>query len=310
MLEILTEFATMTVKYYYGWKPSLPDIRDERYQWKPPTRILAALPPKWNLVDPLPPAPFTPAWDQGAEGSCGPHTAAGDILFSQLIQQHLSAHAMPSRRFIYYITQMVMGTLGQDSGVTNRDLLKALARYGYCDESICPYVPGQYRNFKPSAEAFTQAAERKIIEYNPVAQNLDDMRACIASGDPFIFGFSVYNSMETAEVARTGVVPFPRNTDYVVGGHDVLLVAYNDASQQFMFRNSWSPQWGVQGYGFIPYSYATHPRLAQDFWTVRKAPFPAPQPPQPPSPPVPPPEPSKRRVTFEYDDRGVFTQVA
>ena len=55
----------------------------------------------------------------------------------------------------------------------------------------------------------------------------------------------------------------------VLGGHAVLAVGYDDAKQQFIFRNSWSKKWGKAGYGFMQYAYLIDANLADDYWTVR-----------------------------------------
>ena len=36
------------------------------------------------------------------------------------------------------------------------------------------------------------------------------MKGCLADGFPFVFGFTVYESFESAEVARTGVLQMPK----------------------------------------------------------------------------------------------------
>ena len=62
----------------------------------------------------------------------------------------------------------------------------------------------------------------------------------------------------------------PRQGDIgTVGGHAVLAIGYDDANQWLLVRNSWGPQWGMQGYFTLPYAYVTHPSLASDFWTIR-----------------------------------------
>jgi hypothetical protein len=54
----------------------------------------------------------------------------------------------------------------------------------------------------------------------------------------------------------------------VLGGHAVLAVGYDDASQRFIVSNSWGSGWGMKGYFTIPYSYLTDNNLADDFWTI------------------------------------------
>ena len=55
----------------------------------------------------------------------------------------------------------------------------------------------------------------------------------------------------------------------VLGGHTVLAVGYDDSKAQLIVRNSWGPGQADKGYFYMPYSYATDPGLASDFWTIR-----------------------------------------
>jgi len=52
-------------------------------------------------------------------------------------------------------------------------------------------------------------------------------------------------------------------------GHAVTAVGYDDAKKRFLLRNSWGPNWGVQGYFTMPYAYLGDRNLSDDFWTVR-----------------------------------------
>lgn len=270
--------------HFYGWTPSKPDFRDLMYA--APTEVLTALPAKVDLATPKVKAPFEPTWNQSRLGSCGPHTIAADVVFAALMQQKLKASPMPSRLFIYYVTRLVMGTVNSDSGVSNRDLLKAVARYGWCDEALWPYDIARFRE-RPPQVAFEQAVTRKISQYLAVQQTLEQMKACVASGDPFIFGFSVYESFEHPQTQKTGKVPMPKRSERQLGGHDVLILGYDDAEREFKFRNSYG-DWGDDGYGYIPYEYATNPQLSSDFWTVKHPALPDdPSPPTPPDPPTP-----------------------
>lgn len=265
----------MTTRNLRGWRPDIPDIRDMPFS--APGELVAALPPATNNR-----ARFTsPVYDQGEIGSCGPNSCSGDIQFDgDVAGQSLR----PSRLFGYYITRHEMGTVNMDSGVSNREMLKAYAKYGWCDEDLWPYETRNYKT-KPPDKAFEQAQTRRIDVYLRVPQILEQMKACLAGGDPFVFGFTVYNSLETERVRRTGIVPMPDpRADRQIGGHDVLIVDYDDAKQWFVFRNSWGVGWGDRGFGFIPYQYAVHPQLASDVWTIRWKVAPAPVPPTPPDP--------------------------
>ena len=89
------------------------------------------------------------------------------------------------------------------------------------------------------------------------------------------FGFSVYESFMSEQVATTGEVPLPPRGEKLIGGHAVVAIGYDDSIQRFIVRNSWGPKWGIKGYCTMPYAYLTDPQLASDFWaiyTVEQAP--------------------------------------
>lgn len=95
------------------------------------------------------------------------------------------------------------------------------------------------------------------------------MKGCLADGYPFVFGFTVYDSFESAAVAKSGVLDMPASNETVAGGHAVLAVGYDDAAQRFAVRNSWGAKWGQKGYFTIPYAYLLTENLSDDFWTIR-----------------------------------------
>ncbi|WP_413581046.1 C1 family peptidase [Bdellovibrio sp. HCB288] len=39
------------------------------------------------------------------------------------------------------------------------------------------------------------------------------------------------------------------------GGHAILLMGYDSDRRLFMFKNSWGPEWGNQGYGFVTFDH-------------------------------------------------------
>ena len=82
---------------------------------------------------------------------------------------------------------------------------------------------------------------------------------------PVEFGFTVYESFESDDVTRTGMVPLPGPSEEIVGGHSVRIVGYNDLTQQVKCANSWNTDWGQKGYFFAPYAYLLNQSYASDF---------------------------------------------
>jgi C1A family cysteine protease len=244
----------------YGWIPDLPDGRDRLYSAPLPT--LMALPPSADLRPQCP-----PVLDQGQLGSCTANAIANAHLFDQLKEEAASPF-VPSRLFVYYNERAIEHSVGRDAGAMLRDGIKSIAQQGVCPEPAWPYVISRFAD-PPPANCFQMALNHQAISYQRVLQNLTQMKGCLASGYPFVFGFTVYESFESAQVASTGIVPLPAADEAVIGGHAVIAVGYDDAQQRFMVMNSWGPRWGQHGFFTIPYAYLTDADLAADFWTVR-----------------------------------------
>ena len=256
---------------HYGWKPDLPDHRDFLFATPPATA--AALPTKVDLRAKCP-----PVYDQGQLGSCTANAIAGAIEFDQK-KQGLPEFT-PSRLFIYYNERVLEGTPPSvDSGAQIRDGIKSVASQGVCKETSWPYsdqntnpnpCPSCKYAKKPTAACYTEATAHKITVYQRLnSAVISTLKGCLAGGFPFVFGFTVYESFESPQVAKTGIVPMPGPQEKVVGGHAVVAVGYDDVKQQFIVRNSWGTSWGLKGYFMMPYGYLTNTNLADDFWTIQ-----------------------------------------
>ena len=246
--------------HFYGWRPDIPDSRDQYFS--APLRVLQTLPRRADLREACP-----PVYDQGSLGSCTANALAAAHEFDQR-RQALPRPFAPSRLFIYYNERVIEKTVPYDAGARLRDGFKTIARNGVCPESEWPYDIAAFSR-KPTAACYKAALRHQALSYQRLQQTPAQLKGCIADGYPFAFGFAVHESFESDEVARTGVVPLPAKGEAVLGGHAVLAVGYEDASQAFIIRNSWGTQWGESGYGYMPYSYLTDNDLSADFWTLR-----------------------------------------
>jgi len=244
---------------HYGWIPDVPDQRDHLYA--APSQYLTALPAATDLRKKC-----APVYDQGQLGSCTANAIAGAVEFDRLKQK--LHDFVPSRLFIYYNERKIEGTVPIDSGAMIRDGIKTVASDGVCPEPEWPYVIAKFAT-RPPAKCYRDAKLDRAVSYQSIVPNVNQMKGCLASGYPFIYGFTVYESFESEAVARTGHAPMPGWSERAVGGHAVMAVGYDESKQWFLVRNSWGTGWGMKGYFTMPYAYLVQPGLSQDFWTIR-----------------------------------------
>ena len=237
----------------YGWKKQPEDTRDHKYELSKYFKVME-LPP---LVDLRP--VDSPIMDQGELGSCTGNGIAGCINFIQ-------KGFMASRLFIYYNERVIEGTVDQDAGANIRDGIISVVQQGVCSEEVVPYDISQFA-VQPSQEAYAAALKDVVTEYLAL-NTIADIKNCLAQGFPVVCGITVFESFESAQVATTGIVPMPEESEQILGGHCIKIVGYDDVNQRVICANSWGTGWGEFGYFTLPYAYIQ--AYGSDFWTIRK----------------------------------------
>lgn len=248
----------MEKQNYFGWLPDLPDPRDYR--------LLSLiqphqLPKSVNLQAQMP-----PVYNQGALGSCTANAIGAAFRFC-LMKENIR-NFEPSRLFIYYNERVIEHSVRTDAGAQLRDGVKSLNKEGVCSESSWPYDISKFAR-RPLKACYLEALKHPVTSYQRIGRSLDEMKSCLAEGFPFVFGFSVFETFESAEVATSGIVQMPQRNERLLGGHAVICVGYDDKSHRFRLLNSWGSDWGQKGYFTMPYEYLLDENLSDDFWTLR-----------------------------------------
>lgn len=248
----------------FGWKADIPDFRDKPYLLrKVSTTALKSVDLRLTNAMPL-------IRDQLSLGSCTGFGWAYHITFNVLNkhEENVDSKAEPfSPLFIYYQERVIENTVSYDSGAFIRDGIKAISKLGVCYEETWPYVISKYKT-KPIAKALTEGLKFKAVKYQRIdSTDKSALVNCLLSGFPIVHGFTVYESFESATVSKTGVVPLPKKTESVLGGHCTVIIGYDKATDRFICANSWGTSWGAKGYYTIPAAYLTNFNLADDFWT-------------------------------------------
>lgn len=212
---------------------------------------------------------FPPVFDQNPLNSCTANTVAA-ILYYDMKRQGLSDIFIPSRLFIYYNERGIEGTINQNANVSMRHCIETISKMGYCKEETWPYNTAKYKD-RPPSSAYDFASKHKALNVATLSANLDRLKGCLQEGNPFVFGFKVFESFQSAAVVSNGVVPMPAAGEKELGAHAVVAVGYDDEKQHIIFRNSFGLLWGDTGYGYLPYKYFTSDDdLVFDFWVISK----------------------------------------
>ncbi len=244
----------------YGWKPSLPDLRDHTAD--------ASQLPVLEEVDPRGDLP--PVFDQGQLGSCTANAVSAAVEYDAMLSG--TDPGTLSRLWIYYYERKIEGSSAdQDTGAFGRDGFKVAKTLGVPRETDWPYDVSKFSE-EPPVDLAAEARSHTISNYRVVARNLDSMKAVLSNSQTIAFGFTVYDSFESDEVAKSGRVPMPSRREKTLGGHEVLAVGYLRAEPNYaLVRNSWGGGWGLGGYFLMPWTYLLDANLASDFRTIRRA---------------------------------------
>jgi len=246
----------MKTKRIYPVKRQLIDERDYQLMSILNVHATVKLPKMIDLRNLCP-----HVFDQGQLGSC---TANAGVAAREMLNK---LPVTLSRLFQYYNERLIENDITKDGGAQMRDIGNAITTYGICLESTCPYDITKFEN-KPSPQAYTEALAYKIISYYSVP-DLNGIKQVLAlKQQPVLIGIDVYSSFESATVAKTGIVPLPKKSESMLGGHAICAVGYDDTKKWLICRNSWGETWGDKGYFYLPYTYVSK-KYAYDFWCLQ-----------------------------------------
>lgn len=285
-----------------GWLPDYPDFRDHTVDHDEVSTRLQNLGQKDSIKKMLSKAGatksgkatipttvslenwFSPIEDQGDLGSCTANAGVGLVEYFE--RRATGKHIDASRLFLYKATRNLMKEKG-DTGAFLRTTMGALVLFGVPPEEYWPYKVTSFDK-EPTAFCYAFAQNYQSLSYyrldppgTPANQLLTRIKTNLASGLPSMFGFTVYNSISQAG-NNDGKIPFPTKGEKIEGGHAIVAAGYDDTMKiknanpggiettgALLIRNSWSTDWGQNGYGWLPYEYVLQ-GLADDWWSLLK----------------------------------------
>ncbi|HBN09878.1 MAG TPA: hypothetical protein DD435_14945 [Cyanobacteria bacterium UBA8530] len=228
---------------------------------------------RFSAVEDHPPLPLLPKvdlrnkcsqiGDQGNMGACVGWASAG---FREILEiKNREKFEKLSPMYMYFKLREVENQIYLDVGSKISDVMPLFENVGISPEEYWPYDVSRFEIAPPpiadaNAGRFKIQAPRSLAGRNIVKT----MKYELTRGNPIIFGFQVFDNIY--DVGADAVLPLPGPKNYIVGGHAVVAVGYDDSRRVFIVRNSWGTEWGDHGYFYMPYDYFSI--WGSDFWTA------------------------------------------
>ena len=206
-----------------------------------------ALPPAADLS-----ALFPPAKNQGDQSSCVGWSVSYGLrgYYANKAGQGVggggsAAPVLLSPSFVY--NQIAdPGACADGSNIS--DALDLLRDVGTVPLSRFPYREGECSRL-PSPDIKREASAWRIRAWRVVdLNNLGAIKEQIAKGDPVVIGMNVNDAFD--EVTGPTVYRDARKDG---DGHAMVAVGYDDRKRAFRLFNSWGPEWGENGLGWVSY---------------------------------------------------------
>lgn len=246
-------------KYQYTLHKDEDDERDFPFeQLKMKVKIPEKLPDSVNLKHLLPKVK-----NQGSAGKCQ------SCCFCSAVNEDDKGY-VPSPIFQYYNIRKTDNTLNDiNAGGTLRGTCKSAVKYGISDEKFWA-DDNKLWNTEPSNEAYENALLHTNFEYYRTATVSEIKEALYIAQKTgkrqfVMLGIKIYESFESDECLKTGIVPMPDiDFEKCFGGHAVLCFAFD--SEYLYFFNSWGDESGDKGVFKIKYDIFE--KIYMDSWCV------------------------------------------
>lgn len=271
-----------------GWFYPGPDLRDYNDRHEKIVALLDNSTTDFYLAsdDDLPEkvdlrAHFPPIRNQGALGSCVAFGIVATFEYHSFRSQ--GKYIRLSERSLYKNMRFLLQLSG-DSGGFVRAGMGAAKAIGIAPDKYWPYdiddfdrkIPAEVQSLSRNYEGISYLRHDGGSNTPPICA-LASAKKYLAAGFPCAFAFYGFESFND-----NGWIPMPGPDESAQWGHCVTAVGYDDTVEilgnhdkglskgAIIFRNSWGKNWGIKGYGFLPYDYFLR-QYAVDMWTVLDA---------------------------------------
>lgn len=197
--------------------------------------------------------------DQDGTSSCVGQAVAQALRLAYMVDGKQAPDLSAS--YVYYNARRNHYSTVADIGTYIRSAMKMVIKLGVPEESLCPFVPSKI-NSKPSWDAYRYAFQHRGIRgyYRIPSGDVDAVRKSLANRKPVVAGWKVDKAFQS----RTGPDVIDAITKDFIGGHAMVIVAYDNAST-FTLLNSWGRTWRRNGRQRVSEDFI---RKAYDCWSI------------------------------------------
>jgi C1A family cysteine protease len=111
--------------------------------------------------------------------------------------------------------------------------------------------------------------DQKTLKYTKLSNFKNTLRQSLSDGYPIIFGFTIYESFESEDVKKTGIVKNPSKDEKILGGLCAVIVGYDGDNHRWIVKHPFGKEFGDNGYIYIPFDIlAKNNNLTSDFWRI------------------------------------------
>lgn len=201
--------------------------------------------------------------DQAQQGSCVAWASgfAARAYYASVVEHRdiTDPKNVPSPGFIYDVVHQP-GTAESpcNGGSDPADALE-LFKHGVMSLADFPYDGRDDASACPtlSQDQVAKGTDFKIAGYEQM-KTWDQVKSELAQGNPVLVGADLDDGFHALHGPQGGGIwnsgPIDPKAPY--SGHEFTLIGYDDQLQEFKFINSWSAEWGDNGFGRLSYETA------------------------------------------------------
>lgn len=135
-------------------------------------------------------------------------------------------------------------------------------KYSYNEYNSHETIRNCIKNFKIIDD---NDDNKKTLKYTKLCNFKNQLRQALYEGYPIIFGFTVYESIESKEFQKTKILPNPKRDEKILGGLCAVIVGFDNEKNHWIVRHPLN-----NDYIYIPYDILSkNNNLTSDFWRIK-----------------------------------------